>query len=315
MLVSCNNGGTRISTPRNNDSIDRKTLLSDSIKEQLKAQDSISNELSTQIDTISSRLNSTKQDVSYLQNDINNLRKPSIILGILCLCSLVLSIIAIVIVFILRKQRVDRMIVSDILDAKLSSFNLPMNLGPRLNRLEQESKTGSNNQEDSSVSLAKIKLIENRIERLELRYSDNSGKRGIAPPTNDNNETIISNESSNIENSNDLSNSKTKERSYDKLLYTGLNNEKYFMEIYNTQQEPCVYKIICRSDSEGDFTLISLDKIKSSNGWRDVVDVETKGECTIEEAQLFTLIDYGKCEKFDEKTWKVTQNLKIKISK
>lgn len=312
LLSSCGFGGGDTSSSSKSDGIEANNDSSDSIKEQLMAQDSLANGQNFIIDSLTNEFINTKQEVSNMQSKISGLHKPSIVLYILCIISILLSIISIILLFRKTKRMVDSMEVSDIFNSKFKSLDLPSNLSLRLIRLEQESKISSNSDQNSHSSMAMIESIVRRLEKLESAYNNREKRNPVYVLGDDSAKEIAKHvENDNYGKGNDSSTKKTSVR----FLYTGINSENYFVDFYNSQQESCVYKIICETEDKGDFTLISLDKIQSSNGWRTVVDYETNGDCTIEDAHNFTIIDYGKCEKIEDNTWKVTKNLKIKISK
>lgn len=99
-----------------------------------------------------------------------------------------------------------------------------------------------------------------------------------------------------------------------KVGYAGLNQDVYFMEILSSNQDGCVYKIEFKSESKGEFDLISLNKIKSMNGWKDVV--ETEGDCMLEKATSYSVVSKGVCERIPNgKVWKVVSKLKIRLKK
>lgn len=314
--VSCSMMGEKSNSPSDVVNADGKDLGPDSLKMTQCALDSLTNGFNSKIDTLYGELNKSKQDVIYLQSKVNDIQNSRMIILVLCILCLFISILAIVLVLFFKRNKTNAFEVSDIVGTKISSLQLPENLGKRLARLEQESNRDSGNNQDNHSSLAKLELIERRVARLESRFSSvYSGNLGIAPPTleSDSPQTTSYSEkpSSNIYSNNDNISS----HNIEKVLYSGFNNENYFTELYNSQQESCVYKIICKTEKNGEFTLISLDKIQSSNGWQEVVEVETNGECKMEDAQNFTLIEKGQCEKIDDNVWKMTQKLKIKISK
>ena len=98
-----------------------------------------------------------------------------------------------------------------------------------------------------------------------------------------------------------------------KIGYANINSGVYFMELFDYKQETCVFTINFKGEDRGEFDIISLDKLKSRNGWQEVV--EATGNCTLAEANEFTRLDCGKCRKIDSNVWEVTQKLKIKIRK
>lgn len=96
--------------------------------------------------------------------------------------------------------------------------------------------------------------------------------------------------------------------------YAKINTGKYFTEILQSGNEVCVYKIDFVNDIKGEFDIVSLQKIQSRNDWQAVV--EYSGNCTISEAQQYSVEEPGICEKKKgQNVWEVTKKLKIKISK
>jgi hypothetical protein len=95
-----------------------------------------------------------------------------------------------------------------------------------------------------------------------------------------------------------------------KVGYANINTGKYFTKILDSSQETCVFSINFMSETKGEFTIISLDKIKSRNGWQEVVEYTG----SIEESTSFKEVDKGICEKVDDITWEVTRPLKIRLT-
>ena len=99
-----------------------------------------------------------------------------------------------------------------------------------------------------------------------------------------------------------------------KVVYAKLNSGKYFLELSESNQEGCVFKINYNTSlNRGEFCIISLDKIKSRNGWNEVVDYS--GNCVMKEATDYRLVEKGLCEKLTDGTWEVKRKLKITITK
>lgn len=104
--------------------------------------------------------------------------------------------------------------------------------------------------------------------------------------------------------------------SYLKEGYTKLYNDNLFINIYDSNEEGCVFKIYLKDQDNGEFDLISLDKIKSRNGWEKVIDTE-RGGCSLEDATSYELKEKGKItfekKDGDDKIFRITQNLRIKL--
>ena len=94
------------------------------------------------------------------------------------------------------------------------------------------------------------------------------------------------------------------------VRYAKNDADVYFMKIYESNQEGCVFKIELTSPTTGTFDIISLDKIRAMNGWQQ--KVECSG-ISIKDAPDYRVEEKGICEKIDNNTWKVTKPLKIKL--
>ena len=104
------------------------------------------------------------------------------------------------------------------------------------------------------------------------------------------------------------------EPAYTRMGYAKVNSSKYFVEIYDSQQEDCVYKINFTNKEEGEFDIISLGKIKTINDLKEVLDF-ADGSCLLNEATSHKVVEKGLCKKIDENTWEVTKKLVIKVFK
>lgn len=96
-------------------------------------------------------------------------------------------------------------------------------------------------------------------------------------------------------------------------LYAKLNSDNYFTEVKSSKEETCVFDITLKSETEGEFEIISLDKIKQRDRWDSVV--EYTGNCTITDAQRFVVNHKGRCIKLPNEMWMVVEKLKITLSK
>ena len=86
-------------------------------------------------------------------------------------------------------------------------------------------------------------------------------------------------------------------------------NNPIYLYVKKANENTDVFETI--TVTEGKFNIISLDKIKSRNGWQDVV--EYKG--SIEDATTFQVEEFGICKKIDDVTCQVTKKLKIRLIK
>ena len=279
--------------------------LSDSIKEHFKKQDSLVNELVVKIDDLTTYRNNSQEDIAKLKSQIDGLQSPGRILGFMALGALLLSIIAIVIVFVKTSGKLNWKQVEEYVDGRFYGETFPRNLNHRLITLENNQKSGPKHSSGRSTSSYEIDDLERRVSALERQAKKNTEASSM----------IDSSSQFKIGIDRDSERTSSPTSLGNKVLYANLNNEEYFMETFNSNQETCVYKITITSPQKGDFSLISLAKIQSTNGWQDVIDVEANGDCTMAEAQGFTTLGLGQCEKIDDSTWKVTKKLRIKINK
>ena len=102
-----------------------------------------------------------------------------------------------------------------------------------------------------------------------------------------------------------------REPEYLRAGYAFINSGSYFTKILDSAQEGCVFSIKFKSATKGEFTIISLDKIKSRNGWQEIVEYTG----SIEDANSFKVEELGICETSDKETWQVTKKLKIRLLK
>lgn len=226
------------------------------------------------------------EEIAYLKKQIN----PWTLY--LSIGSLVLAIIAIILHFILQKGLDEQ----DVINILHNSRTID-NLRNSVNRLENTPRPTKADTPQMSLNVLefvnRISLLESQIKELQSRLTDESSSTRIDMNTS----TIDSNQN-------------TKTSAYNRIGYAKINTERFFTEIFDSNHEVCVFKIQFSSENVGSFNLISLDKIKSRNGWQKVV------ECTgvsIDTAKDFQLIEEGVCKKIDDATWEVTKLLKIKL--
>jgi hypothetical protein len=94
--------------------------------------------------------------------------------------------------------------------------------------------------------------------------------------------------------------------------YARIDYEAYFTTIYDSNQEGCAFKITFKNETQGEFTIISLDRISSSNDWQQ--KIECSG-VSIKDASDYRIEEYGVCKNIGNNTWEVIKPLKIKLFK
>lgn len=259
--------------------------LPDIVKQHLIKQDSLYSGLIAKIDTLTMELNASQQKVAQLQRDLKKLERPESFWNYMTVGAIILAAIAIVLIFLrgsgLNEGDVNHMVRDYLEKLKSNSSN---STGPV-----------SKKAEDRIIDLeGNIKEVIDAVKRLETEIK-NCGKSTppSTPPSTP---------------------SQPEQPKFSKEGYAKLNSGAFFLEILDSNQEGCVFHINFKNENRGEFDIISLDKIKSRNGWQEVV--ETTGNCTMEDATSYKVEDKGTCEKLsDGKTWEMKSKLKIKISK
>ena len=106
---------------------------------------------------------------------------------------------------------------------------------------------------------------------------------------------------------------KCKQPRYFGKKYMKNNTDKYFTEILDSDQEVCAFFVEFTSEDQhqGEFSIISLDRIKSKDGWEKVVDCTG---CSKADATSFTVLERGICVETNG-LLEVTKNLKIELIK
>lgn len=263
--------------------------LPDSVKEKMIKQDSLAQNLITKIDTITEGLNSAKENIEELKQKTDSFKSTNSIwfslIGLFC------GIIAMIISFSKPKGLKENEIKSIIGEYFRYSKKIN-NINSKLAILEEALNNQTNSKKGNSVT-----SLEQRIAELERKVKTLS-------KTND--KTIEDTVLLNIGETN-------KSEDYIKKGYAPLNRYNFIINISDSNQEGCVFKISFISSNKGEFDLIALDKIKSCNGWEDVI--EYTGRCTMEEASSYKLIKKGVIVKYDDQTWEVQDKLKIEITK
>lgn len=282
---------------------DVKTIevFPDSVRQYLIEQDSLKRGLISMIDTLTTELNSSKNEIEQLQSEIVELKSPGRLLAILVFLSLTISFVAIILSIIRTNNKVERWEVKDMTRPIVKEH--VKDLEYRMNRAENNIKEiGKDSSTSKTTSVDSF--TDKRVSDLELRL--NRIERN-------NNNTVLSKPFPfNTHSSADSRAAQEPEKM--KIGYAKVNSNKYFVEIYDSKQEDCVYIIKFISKEEGEFDIISLDKIKSINGLKEVVEL-TQDSCLLEEATNYIVMDKGRCRKADETVWEVTKKLIIKVTK
>lgn len=255
-------------------------MLSDTIKQQLVKQDSLSKDLLHQVDTLTTELNSAKAEIEQLKISVEQKENQGLLWTILPTIIGCLALIIAIIVGFCTRHKVEEKDVESILEKRFLSYIKVYESRKADNQILNDNK--------------KNRSLEERIKKLEDKVE---GMKPIVPlpiPKK-------TNEHHNVE------------KPISKHLYACINSKEYFTNVLETKQETCVYIIDLISATTGEFGIISIEKIKQRNGWDSVI--EYTGDCTIHDAKSFKTNEPGRCEKLSDGTWKVVKKLRITISK
>lgn len=275
-------------------------VFPDSVRQFLIEQDSMKRMLISKIDTLTNELNASKKETEQLQSKINELKSPGRIMIIVVICSLSLSILAIILSIIKTRKIVEEWEIKDM--AKQIFRDQVRDLEYRMNRTESNIKEMGKSPSTSKTTNDNTP-IDKRLVDLEFRLSKIERSNNITPsklPSYDNHSSQET--------------TAAKEPEFMRTGYAKVNSSKYFVEIFDSQQEDCVYKIRFINKEEGEFDIISLGKIKTINDLKEVLDF-APGSCLLNEASTHTVVDKGQCKKIDDNTWEVTKKLVIKVFK
>lgn len=269
--------------------------LPDSIKEKIEKQDVLAQSLIAKIDTLTDELNSAKSDIAELKSKVEELKSPNSVWNFISITAFILGIISMALSLCKSKKlkKMDKNF--SICLAQSPKFQ---EIEKRVNGLElqaQGKKSQSSHTFTSNGIESRIGILErtmNQVVDVVNKLNAKETQREQAPQ---------------------VLNTAEDQSSISKTGYAKINTDKYILDIVNSNQEGCVYKITFQTSTKGEFDLISLDKIKSRNGWQEVVEYD--GNCTMAEALSYRLVHPGVIVKMDDKTWEVIKKLKIKIFK
>jgi len=268
--------------------------ISQEIKNKIAAQDTLMNALVLKVDTLAQALTQVQNENAELKSQVEKLESPQSIWGYLTLASIVLAFVALAL-SLLRKG-VSREKVDAIFSHNLEKSRRIVELRVAVSQLQSAQ---NNNKVSQSVN-SSLQNLDVRLRTIESALSRISSKS---------NEVYSTHSSSNFPRQEQ--NRQPSAPDYIKMGYANINTGKYFTKILDSNQETCVFSIKFKNERKGEFTIISLDKIKSRNGWQEVVEYTG----SIEDATSFKEIEKGICEKYDENTWEVTKPLRIRLLK
>lgn len=267
-------------------------------------QNSLSEGNICKIDSLMNELNNSKQSVENLQYQIEELESKQCVWNYISIVSILLALIVLIMQFVLPKdlKKLCNKVHNEIeairkdLENQINQLNSKQQF-PYITNGYASKKSGNNSIENR---VGQIENNLNQLEKLLNRQTEEINK-------------MKSSDNSNIKVDKKDNKSKTNETKTLKVGYSKANSGDMFFDILDSNQEGCVYQLFFKSETMCEFDLISLDKIKSRNGWQAVV--ETTGNCLIEEASDYRVESRGTCIKIDGDTWQLEKKLKIKLLK
>jgi hypothetical protein len=270
--------------------------LAPEIKEHFVAQDSLMKDLVNKVDTLASALNQTQKVNLELKGKIESMKSPQSTWVWMSIGAIVLSVIALLLTLIRRglNEHEVRAVVKDRLDSSQRIKELIFNVNTLKNDLQSCSR---NKQSSSSIS----QNIDIRLRQIEQTLGD------VVNYINGQQQNTQMQTTKQRQNTREQTQIETQRVGYARIDY-----ETYFTTIYESNQEGCAFKITFKNETKGEFTIISLDRISSSNDWQQ--KIECSG-VSIKDASDFRIEEFGVCENIGNNTWQVTKKLKIRLLK
>ena len=271
--------------------------LAPEIKEHFVAQDSLMKELVNKVDTLAAALNQTQKENSELRAKIESIQSPRSTWAWMSIGAIALSIIALLLALFRRglNEHEVRAVVGDRLDSSQRIKDLIFNVNTLKNDVQRYSRNAQSTSSSSENSDMRLRQVEKKLEKI-VNYISGQQQNVQAQASTQRQETQKSNQT------------ETQHR----VGYARIDSENYFTTIYDSNQEGCAFKISFKNESYGEFTIISLDRISSSNDWQQ--KIECSG-VSIKDASDYRVEELGVCKNIGNNTWEVTKPLKIRLLK
>lgn len=251
-------------------------LIEDSIKTHLVKQDSLYKGLTQQIDTLTKALNESKAEITELKQQVKE-QKLGTVWVVFIIVSMLLSIFSVLEILSSHGMYVRKKDVDCLMKDYVERHKKKDN--PALGRMPKNNVDVS--QADIDDMRQRVSKLEQELKSLESFISKSSPVPVASLPS--------------------------------RVKYVKDLNSGYFMTLLSYKGEGCIFKVELKSETEGLFTLLSLDKLKTVNGLTDFV--ECIGNCKLEDAKNHEVKEMGTCKLKEKDVWVVTRKLKIKISK
>ncbi len=268
--------------------------LSQEIKDKIAAQDTLMKELVSKVDTLAEALNVTQKENIELKEKLESIQSPRSTW--MSIGAIALSIIAVALA--LFKKGLSEQKILEIVKDRLDNSKRIKELIFHVNTLKNDAQHYSRN---SQSNLSVSQNVETRLRQVEKTLND---------IVNYINGQKLNSQSQNPTGRQGEQSSNQPERQ--RVGYAKIGYETYFTTIYDSNQEGCAFKITFKNATKGEFTIIALDRISSSNDWQQKI------ECvgvSIKDAIDFQVEEPGICENIGNNTWQVTKPLKIRLLK
>lgn len=254
------------------------SMLSDSVKSHLTKLDSISGELLNKVDSLTNSQNKAKSELASIKETIDKSDSLKRVWNYLTVAALILSLIAVFIFWRLYRfvDKIKR-------DQKDHLHHIENGIRQEICQAKFATSGGmkSSKIEERLKDLeGKVNKLETNLNRRDSKETEGSSIKKVSEPLN--------------------------------KMYAGINSENYFLNVSAVKKETSIYEIDLKNDTEWTFTIISLDKLRSRDGWTSVVDCFG---CSLNDAKRFDVEEKGICVKTEKDGFKMTKKLKIKLSK
>ena len=295
-VLSCNFFGE--DNPQNDDSKKPSSIegLAPEIKEHFVAQDPLMKEIVNKVDILAAALNKTQKENSALRSKIERIQSPRSTWAWMSIGAITLSVIAFLLALFRRglNEHEVRAVVKDRLDSSQRIKDLIFNVNTLKNDSQRYSRNTQSGSSSSQNTDMRLRQVEKKVEEI-FNY--------------------INEQQQNVQEQTSIQRQETRKSNQvetQRVGYARIDYESYFTTIYDSNQEGCAFKITFKNESQGEFTIISLDRISSSNDWQQ--KIECSG-VSIKEASDYRIEELGVCKNIGNNTWEVTKPLKIRLFK
>lgn len=270
---------------RQTDSLEQTVAQIQNVIAAVEEQDTVMNgRLSERIDSMAQVLSDVQTQTAALQKQVKESKDADSVGGKLSLAALVLAVISLIITIFLFWNRIGKEKINEIFKHNLDESTRIKELQDKVDCLKREGEKTSR----------QIKEV------LYYRPLKDGDTHKNTSKTQDTHNTPPHQQEPAHE-----------QPKYIRKEYAKINgNGPYFTETFDSQREGCAFLINITDEKHGEFSIISLDALKSSNGWEKVIKYTG---CSITEATGYTVKKCGICEKRDGQVWEVANENKLEI--